>query len=221
MRPALATFDMVLQQAATGAATPVDLLSPGGHTLARMDAAHWCGKPVEGDDALLESCHSSTLDVGCGPGRLVSALALRGIPALGIDISAEAIAQAHERGAAARLCDVFADVPDSGWWGHVLLADGNVGIGGDPVRLLRRCAKLLRPNGTLVIELGAPGTGTWRRQVRLRHNGASSPPFWWAALAISELDPTAARAGLRVIGRWATANRWFARLGAMSEGDGA
>lgn len=215
MRPALAAYDVVLRQAATGQTTPVDFLAPGGQPLAQMDAAHWYGQPRPGDEALLDACTGSTLDVGCGPGRIVSALSLLGIPALGIDISAVAVAQAHERGAAARLCDVFADVPDAGWWGHVLLADGNIGIGGNPVRLLRRCAHLLRGAGTLIVELGAPGSGTWRRPVRLRHNGTSSPLFPWAAVAVSDVAPIATDAGLNVMHRWASAGRWFARLSTL------
>lgn len=212
MNAALATYGKVLRQAAAGRTTPIDLRSPTGQTLARMDAAQWFGDPRPGDETVLEACEGATLDVGCGPGRLVSALALRGVPALGIDISAEAIMHAHQRGAAARLCDVFNDVPDTGWWAHILLIDGNIGIGGAPVILLRQCTKLLRTNGTLIAELGAPGSRTWRRRVRLHHNGISTPPFPWAGVAVDDLTPLAANAGLAVIDHWSEANRWFARL---------
>jgi SAM-dependent methyltransferase len=212
VRAALAAYGRVLRQAATGQATPVDLMTPAGQSLMRMDAAQWCGHARPGDEVLLESCTASTLDVGCGPGRLVTALASRGVPALGIDISAEAITQARSRGAAARLCDVFREVPDAGWWGHVLLADGNIGIGGDPARLLRRCARLLRSGGSLLVELGAPGSGTWRRPVVLQHNGTCSPAFWWAAVAEGDLEPIAAQAGLRVTHGTSIAGRWFAWL---------
>ena len=212
MNAALATYGKVLRQAAAGRTTPIDLRSSTGQTLARMDAAQWFGEPRPGDGTVLEACAGATLDVGCGPGRLVSALALRGVPALGIDISAEAIMHAHRRGAAARLCDVFSDVPDAGWWAHVLLIDGNIGIGGSPVHLLRQCAKLLRANGTLIAELGPPGSRTWRRRVQLHHNGTTTPPFPWAAVAIDDLAPLASRAGLAVIDRRSEANRWFACL---------
>jgi len=209
---ALATYGKVLRQAAAGRTTPIALRSPAGQTLARMDAALWVGGPRPGDETVLDACTGATLDVGCGLGRLVSALALRGVPALGIDISTEAIRQAHRRGAAARLCDVFSDVPDAGWWAHVLLIDGNIGIGGAPVSLLHQCAKLLRANGTLVAEVGAPGSRTWRRRVQLHHNGTSTPSFPWAGVAIDDLAPLAAYAGLVVIDRWDEADRWFARL---------
>lgn len=212
MKAALAVYARALRHAAAGQRTVVDLMSASGNSLARMDAADWCGRPRPGDEALLDACAGSTLDVGCGPGRLVTALAERGVAALGIDISADAVAQAHGRGAAARLCDVFDEVPDAGWWAHILLADGNIGIGGNPVELLRRCVKLLRPRGTAIVELGAPGSGSWRSQVRLRHNGHDSPPFWWAALAADDLQSVAHAAELSVAGQWSSAGRWFARL---------
>src|SRR5689334_9403404 len=100
VRPALAVFGQALQRAAIGGESVVDLMSAAGDMLLRMDAADWCGQPRPGDDTMVNSCSGSTLDVGCGPGRLVSALARRGVAALGIDISGEAVAQAHGRGAA-------------------------------------------------------------------------------------------------------------------------
>ncbi|HCT76285.1 MAG TPA: SAM-dependent methyltransferase [Micromonosporaceae bacterium] len=212
VKRALAAYGRALRQAAQGDTTPIDFLSPAGQTLARMDAAHWCGDTRPGDQALLRPCDGATLDVGCGPGRLLVALAQRSMPALGIDISAEAVVQARSRGATALLCDVFGHVPAEGRWRHVLLADGNIGIGGDPRRLLRRCAMLLRRGGTVIVELGAPGTGSWRRPVRLRHAGHDSPPFWWAAVATSDLPTVAAGAGLRIRHEWNEEGRWFASL---------
>jgi SAM-dependent methyltransferase len=212
VNPVLQTYGRALRQAAAGQATPIDLRSPAGTTLARMDAATWFGTARPGDDTVLDGCAGATLDVGCGPGRLVLALALRGVPALGIDISDEAIRHAHRRGAAAKLCDVFSEVPDAGWWAHVLLIDGNIGIGGAPVHLLRQCANLLRAKGNIIAEVGAPGSGSWRRHVRLHHDGVCTPSFPWAAVAIDDLAPLAARSGLDIIDRWSAAGRWFARL---------
>ena len=48
--------------------------------------------------------------------------------------------------------DVLGPLPGEGTWDHVLLADGNIGIGGDPLRLLHRAAHLLRPGGTVLVE---------------------------------------------------------------------
>ena len=44
---------------------------------------------------------------------------------------------------------------------HVVLADGNIGIGGDPVALLRRCRELLAESGTVLLEL-EPDAALWR-----------------------------------------------------------
>ena len=58
---------------------------------------------------------------------------------------------------------VFQPVPGEGGWDTVLLADGNIGIGGDPVALLTRCRELLAPAGRVLVELDPPGHGAARR----------------------------------------------------------
>ena len=64
--------------------------------------------------------------------------------------------------------DLFGPLPGEGTWAHVLLADGNIGIGGDPLRLLRRAARLLRPGGTVLVETDARHRALWRGTARLR-----------------------------------------------------
>ena len=96
------------------------------------------------------------LDVGCGPGRIVAALAAEGRIALGVDPSPAAIAEAARRAPRAAP-SVFDPLPGERRWGTVLLLDGNVGIGGDPVALLARAAWLLRPGGVVVAEVDPPG----------------------------------------------------------------
>jgi SAM-dependent methyltransferase len=143
---------------------------------------------------------------------LLIALGLLGVPALGIDISAEAVAQARRQGGNALLLDVFDPVPGEGNWETVVLADGNVGIGGDPVRLLQRATRLSTPDGRVVVELGSPGSGSWSRLVKLHHAGSHSPAFWWAALAADDVAAPAARARLTITRKWSEAGRWFALL---------
>src|SRR5271170_2626093 len=116
---------------------------------------------------MLDRCAGPTLDIGSGPGRLTLALAERGIPALGIDITAHEVGRAWSRGALVMLRDVFDRVPGTGRWATVLLADGNIGIGGDPAALLGRVAELLAPRGRAIVELEAPGVPLRREQVRL------------------------------------------------------
>jgi len=98
-------------------------------------------------ELFVDPCVAATIDIGCGPGRLVAEITARGIPALGIDVSPEAVRQTRVRGALALRRDIFGSIPGEGRWEHALLADGNIGIGGDPVRLLKRLCAVLGPAG--------------------------------------------------------------------------
>ncbi|MGI9157228.1 MAG: methyltransferase domain-containing protein [Marmoricola sp.] len=141
-------------------------------------------------------CQGPTLDVGCGPGRLTAAVTGRGFYALGIDISAEAVLQTRARGGAAVCHDVFVELSGATTWQHVLLADGNIGLGGDPVRLLRRVAELLASHGSALVEVAGHGVGTVHEQVRLRVGDQMSTPFTWATVGIDSIDAVAGQAGL-------------------------
>jgi len=119
--------------------------------------------------------------------------------------------QAIDRGATALRRDVFGPVPALGRWHHVLLADGNVGIGGDPVRLLRRSVELLRKGGTVVVELSAPGIGLRRDRIRLRVQGRMSAPFDWASVG-AVVGSLADESGLELLRLDELAGRWVAVL---------
>ena len=140
-----------------------------------------------GDTSIVERCEGATLDVGSGPGRLTVALAERGIPALGIDVTPYAVQLARTAGALALLRDVFGHVPGTGRWMTVLLADGNIGIGGDPAALLRRVAELLTPRGQALVEVQPPGAALRRERVRLRHGDQASPWFGWAYVGADQI----------------------------------
>ena len=165
-----------------------------------------------GDKSIVERCQGATLDVGSGPGRLTVALAERGIPALGIDITPYAVHIARSAGALTLLRDVFGRVPGTGRWVTVLLADGNIGIGGDPTALLRRVSELLTPMGQALVEVQAPGKPLRKEQVRLRHAGLTSAWFPWAYVGADQIDDIAESAGLTPIETWTADDRWFAAL---------
>ncbi|MEV7550560.1 class I SAM-dependent methyltransferase [Amycolatopsis sp. NPDC089917] len=171
----------------------------------------WTAIPCDGDDVLLDACDGPTLDVGCGPGRLTAALTERGVASLGVDISATAVRLTHARGAAALHRDVFDRLPGEGRWRHILLADGNIGIGGDPLRLLTRMAELVGDGGTLIVELDPPGRGIRQDRVRLRPDDGGAW-FTWAWVGVEAIAELAARTAFRVA--WATRrdHRWFACL---------
>ncbi len=182
----------------------------------RLPLRRWLGDADASDAALLDHCHGPTLDVGCGPGRLVTALVARGVPACGIDVSAEAVRISRARGAAALRRDVFGRVPDAGSWRHVLLADGNIGIGGEVVMLLRRCAEVLAPGGTIVADVEGPGTGHVRETLRLEGPGGQGGALRWARVGADAVGLLAGTAGLRVHALEATADRYVAVMGARA-----
>jgi SAM-dependent methyltransferase len=168
------------------------------------------GQASPGDRSLLDRCAGPTLHIGSGPGRLTVALGERGIPTLGIDIAPYAVGLARSSGALVLLRDVFARVPGTGRWATVLLADGNIGIGGDPAALLRRVGELLAPHGRALVELDAPGKPLRREEVRLSHNGVVSSWFPWAYVGADDIADIAAEAGLGKVETWSIDGRWFA-----------
>jgi SAM-dependent methyltransferase len=208
----LAVYGAVLRRAAAGSQAGVALVDAEGESLAWLDASLWVGELIPGDDGLLERCTGPVLDVGCGPGRLTAALRRAGVAALGVDVSPEAVRQAHRRGATALRADVFDPLPAEGEWRSILLADGNIGIGGDPARLLRRCAGLLDRAGTVLAELRPPGERGWRANVALRDATRQSTAFPWASVAAHEIRDVAGRAAFDVGRLWTEAGRWFAQL---------
>ena len=182
-----------------------------------LPVGRWAAEPDAADRRLLlEPCGGPTLDIGCGPGRLTAALGARGIPAMGIDVSGVAVLSTQARGAAALRRDVFDHVPAAGRWRHVLLADGNIGIGADPVRLLRRVGELLGPGGTVLVELIRPGFGVRREEIRLRVGDEITPAFAWTWVGADAIGVLAEAAGLGVLGLASRAGRWVATLAAAA-----
>ena len=172
----------------------------------------WCGRVDAVDLALLARAEGPVLDVGCGPGRLVVELARRGQSALGVDVAAAAVRLTTHAGGAAIRRSVFDPLPGEGRWGAVLLVDGNVGIGGDPVALLARCRALAAPDGRVLVELEAPGTGCSTVRTRLERAGEATPWCDWAHVGVDAVAAPAACAGLRVQESWGAGDRWFASL---------
>lgn len=177
-----------------------------------LDVERFCAAPDAADTAVLHRCTGPVLDVGCGPGRLVAALAARGVPVLGVDISPAAVARTRRRGGTALQRSVFDRLPREGRWGTALLMDGNVGIGGDPAALLAHLRQLLRPGGRLLAEV-APQDVDERLTVRVEDaHGRHGRPFPWARLGATALLHAADATAWILTGRWTTGNRTFLEL---------
>lgn len=170
-------------------------------SLHRLPVGSWLGgrhADSRFDRTVVGLCTGPTIDLGCGPGRLVARLIERGIPALGVDLSATAIDIALRNGVPALRRDVFDPLPGAGRWQTVLLADGNVGLGGNPWRILRRSAQLLSGNGDCLVEFDAAARGIALNRVRLESSHAVGPWFRWATVGADCIHRLADDVGLAV-----------------------
>jgi SAM-dependent methyltransferase len=192
--------------------SPVVLRADTGEAL-ELDLRRWHDPATTEEAALLETVDGPVIDLGCGPGRLVVSLAGRRVPALGVDSSPSAIALARRRGATVLERDLFGPLPGEGRWATALLFDGNVGIGGDPARLLSRCRQLTARGGRVVAEVQAPGTG-WRRMTAwFERDGHCSESFDWAQVGADAIAGLGHQAGLTLTSLLETpSGRWFATL---------
>lgn len=171
-----------------------------------LPMSRWLGSPNVAahdgvaDELVMSRCSGGTVvDLGCGPGRLTIGLQHRGSSALGVDSSAVAVAMTRQRGGTAMQRDLFGWLPAQGCWDRVLLADGNIGIGGDPNRTLRRAAELLAPGGQVVIEIDSSDAELVSHDVvRWETLHTVGPWFRWARLGPGALSAAARAAGLDV-----------------------
>jgi SAM-dependent methyltransferase len=152
------------------------------------------------DEYVIGLCVGSpTLDLGCGPGRFTAALQQRGRAALGVDSSEAAVEMTRRRGGVAIRGDLFGPLPAEGCWEQILLLDGNIGIGGNPVRTLRRAADLLAPGGIIVVEIEQTVAAS-REVLRWETETHVGPWFPWSRLGSTALAEVARSAGLAVSG---------------------
>jgi SAM-dependent methyltransferase len=187
-----------------------------------LPAHRWLGERGENapldepfDEAVTQMCAAPTIELGCGPARLVARLIRRGIPALGIDRSATAIRLAGRGGAPALLSDVFEPLPGMGHWQTVLLVDGNIGLGGDPRRILARAAELLCRGGRCVAEFDTEAVGVHTRWVRLESAREVGPWFRWASVGVDSAATLAGQVGLALTGVRLVGGRVIADLEAL------
>ena len=191
---------------------PLTLVATDGRHV-RLDVARYVAGCDRVDESVLARTHGPVIDIGCGPGRFVAALAARGVTALGIDLAPTAVALARNRGAVALRRNVFARLPGEGRWNTALLIDGNVGIGGDVDRLLRRVDQLLAPAGRVIVETARDPRANERLTVRFASsNETVGPAFPWALVGARTLAERAVRVGFFLLDTWTEGGRSFAVL---------
>jgi SAM-dependent methyltransferase len=177
-----------------------------------LQVDRWLGEVTAEEHAVLDRITGPVLDIGCGPGRHVAELQRRRVMALGIDVLPEAIAHARDRGATALSRSVFGRVPLAGTWRTALLLDGNIGIGGDAVELLRRVAKLLMPGGVALVELEDLRLGVRSELGRLETAAGTTSAFRWGRVGVDGLAELAAATGFTAAAPFRVGGRVFAEL---------
>jgi hypothetical protein len=90
--------------------------------------------------------------------------------------------------------------------------DGNIGIGGDAVALLRRVSKLLRRGGYVLVEVGGPGSPTRSIGARLEAGTTISEWFPWMEVGTDDIARLGDAAGFTMLEIDAIAGRWFVTL---------
>lgn len=203
------SFSDVFAYALHGSPTVVVGLGEGPSALP-MDL--WTRSADDVDLAMVGLCVGPTIDIGCGPGRMTEALGTAGHITLGIDVVDAAVSLTRQRGASAVRRDVFEQVPGEGRWHSALLADGNIGIGGNPVALLQRVRALLVPGGRVVVEVAPPGICQAQGWAVLETADRRSRPFRWATLGVDAVARTARAAGFPVQTVHRLGDRWAAIL---------
>jgi SAM-dependent methyltransferase len=175
-----------------------------------LDAAKFSAPPDAVDKAVLDRCQGPTLDLGCGPGRLVAELAGRGVPALGVDVAPFALLLSRASGATALRRSIFDRLPGAGRWPHALLMDGNIGIGGDPGALLERLRTLIQPrSGELIVETEVEDVDV---RYRVRFGRVGGDEFGWARIGAEALTALATPLGYVARHVWTADGRRFVAL---------
>ncbi len=205
-------FDLLYRD---GAATP----TPPGRDEASVlpiERHRWNGQPDAVDRLVAERCEPPVIDLGCGPGRMVRLLENLGRPVLGVDVSAVAVARASASGSGALRRDIGGRLPAEGRWGTALLLDGNLGIGGDVVALLRRCRDLVGSGGLVICEVHPDPDRDLTAEVAfgnyVANPGAALGTAPWSSVGSRVLASHASRSGLIIAEEWSAGGRAFVSL---------
>ena len=200
-------------EVATGEDLHPRLLRLADGRLLPLPVARWAGPVDVADESLLVRALGPVLDVGCGPGRLTAALHRRGVEVLGLELVDEIPVLAREAGAPLHLGDIYGPVPHPRTWQTILLADGNIGIGGDVTRMLARCSELIADAGEIVVEIHPDAEHDRTFTGRLVDTqGHESEEFPWAEIGLAAILRRASALHLDLRQAWRLDDRNFCRL---------
>lgn len=135
-------------QAAFGALYPI--------VYAHRDDASAEGEARFAAEALGMARGQAVLDLACGDGRHLAALALRGLRAFGVDLSSVLLGRARSRGLAVARADLRALPFLSGAFDHAtcfFTSFGYFDTDEENVRVLREAARVLRPGGRFLLDV--------------------------------------------------------------------
>ena len=104
----------------------------------------------------------------------------------------------RRRGGTAIRRDLFAPLPAEGSWEQILLTDGNIGIGGNPVRILRRAARPPRARRHRHRRDRSRGNCVLLRTAALETERHLGHWFPWSRMGADALDVIAHAAGFMV-----------------------
>lgn len=183
-------------------------ISSTGSDPLRIDDQLWQHPADDADRLVVARCQAPVIDLGCGPGRMVTALLQHGRAALGVDLSGAAVESSLRSGGPALRRDLAGPLPGEGRWGTVLLMDSNAGIGGDVDVLLQRCARLAVPGGLIICEADPDSDVDEVHEVLLR-SGQIAGTVRWARIGATALVRRGQALGLIVAERWAADGRVF------------
>jgi SAM-dependent methyltransferase len=116
----------------------------------RMRVARWAAWKRDG---------GSVLEVGCGLGLMLAAFSQHGWRATGIERNAEVIARIHPMPGVEITTRAVEELPLEARFDLIVMFHVLEHIG-DPVQLLRGCARRLAPGGRLIVNV--PNFGSWQ-----------------------------------------------------------
>lgn len=93
------------------------------------------------------------LDVGCGSGTVAKIIKDAGHAVKGLDFSEEALKRANERGIETKQCNLDEGIPEPDNMYDVVWEGDIVEHVFDPIGLLKESARILKPNGLLLVTI--------------------------------------------------------------------